>query len=100
MAPVVVVFWAPLSRTVSVSLAEVTFCAWLAAASRACRAVSEVLAVVAVVAGPLPPDEQAARTISAAADRPAPAARPGTGRRGRGKTAGRQRPGARNIGER
>src|SRR5215468_1925110 len=68
MVPVVVVFWAPLTRTVSVSLAEVTCCAWLAAASRACRGVSGVLPGLAV---PPPPDEQAASRISAAADRPA-----------------------------
>src|SRR2546421_9999773 len=97
MVPAVVAFWAPLSRTVSVSLAEVTFCAWLAAASRACRGVSGVLAVLA---GPPPPDEQAATTISAAADTPAAAARRGTGRRRREGTAGRPPPGARNIGER
>src|SRR6476646_2316520 len=76
MAPAVAVFWAPLSQTVSVSLAEVTCCAWLAAAS-ACRGVSGVLAVLA---GP-PPDEQAASRVSAAADRPTAAARRGTGRR-------------------
>src|SRR6478735_2085363 len=52
MVPVVVVFWAPLPRTVRVSLAEATCYAWLAAASRACRGVSGVLAVLA---GP-PPD--------------------------------------------
>src|SRR5262249_38357883 len=94
MVPVVVVFWAPVTRTVSVSLAEVTCCAWLAAASRACRGVSGVLA------DPLPPDEQAARRNSAAADRPAAAARRGTGPRRRARTAGRQRPDTRNIGER
>src|SRR6476646_10409731 len=77
MAPAVAVFWAPLSRTVSVSLAEVTCGAWLAAASSACRGVSGVLAVLA---GP-PPDEQAASRVSAAADRPTAAARRGTGRR-------------------
>src|SRR5262245_36893152 len=94
MVPVVVVFWAPLTRTVSVSLAEVTCCAWLAAASRACRGVSGVLAVLALLP---PPDEQAASRISAAADRPAAAARRGTGRRCREGTAGRQLPGARDI---
>jgi hypothetical protein len=81
MVPVVLVFWAPLPRTVRVSLAEVTCCAWLAAASRACRGVSGVLAVLA---GP-PPDEQAASRISAAADRP-------TGLRAAGPAAaGRER---------
>src|SRR4029077_13243547 len=93
MVPVVVVFWAPLPRTVRVSLAEVTCCAWLAAASRGCRGVSGVLGVLA---GP-PPGEQAARRISAAADRPTAAARRWTGRR-RTRTAGRRRPDARNIG--
>src|SRR5262249_62193931 len=95
MVPVVAVFWVPLTRTVSVSLAEVTCCALLAAASRACRGVSWVLAVLA---GP-PPDEQAASRISAAADRPpAAAARRVTGRRRRERSAGRQLPGGRNIG--
>src|SRR5215471_3679758 len=61
---------------VTVSVAEVTLCAWIAAASIACPGVSGVLAGALLLAGTLPldgtppPDEQAVTRISAAADRP------------------------------
>src|SRR5690348_5239824 len=88
MVPVMVELEAPLSRTVSVSVAEVTCCVWAAAASSACRGANGVLADPPLLTDPpplagRPPEEQAAARISAAADRPTVAARCRTGRRHR-----------------
>jgi hypothetical protein len=68
IVPVIVELEAPLVLTVSVSVAEVICCAWVAAASTACRGGRNVLA--GLPPADVPPEEQAARRISVAADKP------------------------------
>jgi hypothetical protein len=68
MVPVVVELEAPLTSTLSVSVTEVACCAWVAAASKACEGLNGGLAV-------LPPAEQAARRMTATAERLTTAAR-------------------------
>src|SRR5579859_5191429 len=88
MVPLVSSLCTPLALTFSVSMAEVTCCVEVAAATSACRGFSGLAADPLLLGDPLVADPQAATTSSAAVERPAAAARRGTGRREMGTACG------------